>query len=116
MQGAMGYILAGCGLVGFHDDFGALALARTENDGGLCAGRCRGRATTVRVMLKAEFAPAQFRPEKKAGSRRDQAQGCNFLPIHNVNIAFYGVGANGSFLGVSDCPPAPRPEREDGPS
>jgi hypothetical protein len=61
MQGVMEYILAGLESSVFHNDPGALAFAGAENDGRLRAGGACGRAAAVRVVFKAEFAPAQFR-------------------------------------------------------
>ena len=81
----------------FHDDFGPLALARAENNGRSRAGGAPGRATTMGVMLKTEFATAQFRSEKKNRGRRDHAKGCNLLPIHKVKIAVCGDRATGCF-------------------
>jgi hypothetical protein len=81
----------------FHDDFGPPALARAENDGRPRAGRTAAAAATMGVARKTEFAPTQFRREKKNRGHYDDTKGCNLLPIHKAKIAVCGHRATGCF-------------------
>jgi hypothetical protein len=104
---ASGNGIDSCALAAFYDDFGPFALARAKDNGRSRAGGPSGRATTMGVMLKTEFATAQLRSEKKNRGRRDDAKGCNLLPIHKAKIAVCGDRATGCFGGAMILGAAP---------
>jgi hypothetical protein len=54
----------------------------------------------MRVTRKTKRAPARLRVDKQAGSRRNQQQRRNLLPIHNRNIDSLITERNRMFLPV----------------
>src|SRR6266581_321557 len=70
----------------FHQHLGPLPLARAKHNRALGSRGRDGRAATMTVPLKTEFATAKSAPQQQPSRRRYDYQRNQRLPIHGRNI------------------------------